>query len=176
MLNPDYLYLTYDIVLDEEGKLRLDFYETTMEVEGKERKYVHQFVKSEYPEDLRSMISMLTAVGFRSLSSFNLEFWNVGTLNPILNLKLMLLSKNHKLLEKSYDDYTIINDMLYITKYIYYINMLTGQEYVMNVGTEKYSKENIEKLEANGFKSILDSSLIKHSVLNPEENIRNNKR
>lgn len=172
MKNPDFIYSTYDIILDESGQIRLDLFETRIEIEGKERRYVHKFIKSEYPNDLENDIALLRGWNYLEMSSFKANHWDIASKNPLLVIKMILLSKQHKILEKSYDTHTIdANGLNCITKYIYYVNMQTGKQFVMNIGVEKHSEENICNLQGEGFKPIEDSVLTKSAVLFSDDQI-----
>lgn len=172
MKNPDCIYKTYDIVLDETGQIRLDFYETRIETEGKEICYVHELRKSEYSENLENDIAILRGWNYLGMNSFRANSWDITSKNPLLVIKMILLSKQHKILEKSYDAHTIDADGLNcITKYIYYVNMQTGKQFVMNIGVEKHSEENICNLQGEGFKPIEDSVLTKSAVLFSDDQI-----
>lgn len=169
MINPDCVYSTYDIVLDENGQIRVDIYETRIEIEEKERRYVHEFKKSEYYENLENAIALLRGWHYLGMNSFSPNMWDIASKNPLVTIKMILLSKQHKILEKVYDDHTIIDGVISITKYIYYVNMQTGKEMVMNIGVEKYSEKNICSLQAEGFKPIENSILTKRAILDSED-------
>lgn len=159
----DYVYFVYDVVLDEEGKIRLDYYEAYMQVDGKDRKYVFDHKKSTYPENLSSEIGSLRLSNYISMNEIKPSLWDVMSVNPLINMKLFLLSKNHKIIEKAYDGTSTINE------YIYYVNVKNGQEYVMCIGTEKYSMTKTQVLQKQGFKPIEDSILLKEAILGQEE-------
>jgi len=169
MKNKDYIYFVYDIMLDEEGKIRLDYYEAYMQVEGKDRRFVFDYQKSTYPENLSSEIANLRLSNYISMNEIKPLPLEVMSVNPLINAKLFLLTRNHKILEKAYDEHAIVDGACTINEYIYYVNVKTGQEYAMSIGTQKYTEAKIQELQKQGFKPVEDSILLKEAILGQEE-------
>lgn len=159
-LGSDYYY-AYDIVLDE-NKLRVDLYKVSIEVKnGRDRCYKYDYLESSYPDDIKNHLQCLTAYNYISMKKFKNEDFSLSD-NPLINLKLMLLGTRYELLEKVYDPHAIIEGMNKIVKYAHLINIYTGEEKVVEIGSLEVTEANIKKLLDSGFKSIDESPLMSH--------------
>lgn len=159
-LGSDYYY-AYDIVLDE-NKLRVDIYKVSIEVKnGRDRCYKYDYLESSYPDDIKNHLQCLTAYNYISMKKFKNENYALSD-NPLINLKLMLLGTRYELLEKVYDHHAVIEGMNKIVKYAHLINIYTGEEKVVEIGSLEVTEANIKKLLDSGFKSIDESPLMSH--------------
>ena len=158
----------YDIILTDFKELGLYLYKVIdKEIfsEHGRRDYYREYIYMgyEFPEDVQVRIQDLRENGFFHMNQFKNLGIDVYAPNPINALKLNLLSKNHKLLEKVYGD-KIIHNMSCLVSYITCVNMKTGEISFMEVANHGiYSEDKIQDLEYLGYKYITESFGYQHT-------------
>ncbi|MDE5540018.1 MAG: hypothetical protein K2J20_05985 [Bacilli bacterium] len=127
--------------------------------------YHTKLVSSEYPENIQASISALqeSFPKYFGINKFYENSFGIETFNPLTLLRLQKLATNHILLEKVYDDKAISSEgMNVIARYIHYINVETGIEYVEAVDTLPNSDDTIINLRTAGYQAIETTPLIAH--------------
>ena len=152
----------YDIVLNDFKQLGLYLYkvvDTEIFSEHGRRDYYREYfyMGYEFPEDLPARIQDLNRNGFYHMNQFKKQDIEIIVHHPLIALKLLALSKNHKILEKVY--YTkIIQDMSYLVSYVTCVNMKSGEVSLIEVANHGlYSTDTVQNLEDSGYISIVDS-------------------
>ena len=160
----------YDIRLEGDN-IAVDLYDHTLTYSKKDGKNEtfnsFKFLTTIYPEDLKACIADLLSKDYFSRLDFNYGMNELVTNNPLIKLKLMLLSSRNKILEAFYNPYAIKNNLNVLTTNITYINMYTGEIKQMeldNLGPVTESK--IKALQAHGFIEITDSFSEKKRLAN----------
>lgn len=152
----------YDIILTDTNELELCLYKVvdieSFSQNGKRDYYrKYYYMGCEIPENMESRILDLQENGFFNMNQFKNWGIDVYTSNPLMSLKILLLSKNHKLLEKVYGD-SIVDNMSCLVSYITYVNMNSGEVSFMEVANHgAYSKDKLKDLEYYGYKYINES-------------------
>ncbi len=117
------------------------------------------YMGHEIPDNLEERINSLKLEGFISVNRFQACDFDVWSLNPLIMAKIRLLGRNHKLLEKLYEE-VFINDTCYIEASITYINVNTGKISRMKTGNlGKYSKNLVNYLGEIGYMPASQSFL-----------------
>ena len=153
-------YRAYDIILNGVGQLIVIKYKV-LEMQDENRNVSRRFIFTGYfePDDIENYIGSLKSERYCSMNQFKESNINLISCNPLINFKLLLLSKNHKVLEKVYDE-VIIDNVCYLNVYLFYINMNNGKTYVINTGlVGVYNDVVIDYLNTFGYKHIKESSL-----------------
>ncbi len=168
----DEIKKVYDIRLENQ-KLAVDIFKhrlQTKNVSGKNKTFnTYEHVATVYPENIEEYITMLLDSHYFSRLDFQLGMLGEVTTNPLNKLKLMLLSRENKILEAIYNPYDIVNNLNVITTSITYINMYTGIINTMNLDNlGPVTPEKISALEASDFVNINNSYT--YQVLNETTN------
>ena len=169
--------LAYDIILNYANFLTIVKYRVidseATDKNGK-KEYFRKFlyIESEVCDDIEKRISELRKQGYLYINRFRYFSFDIMATNPLVNTKLMLLEKDHKLLEKVFQE-EIVNHVTYLTTYITCINMKTGKISFVKVGKfDVYSLEKVDELKKLGYKYILDSFYYAHTNLLDESRKR----
>lgn len=164
MLNPDYIYSVYDFHLNQEGRMQIEQYEAGLvnQIEnGKTVSYwSFDFVRSLCPTDVQDTISYLRSNGFKSANEFQTIPFSVEARSPLLAMKFQFMAKHHKMLEKVYDSHGVVEGMNIVQKYVHYVDVNTGEEFVLYVEDEDATPEVIQNLEAQGYQAIEQTPLM----------------
>lgn len=156
----------YDISLDDEG-FRIDLFKEeiiTKKVDNKIETFrTFKTIESNYTDDLEGSVKKLQEKGYINGSKVIPEdYLGVEINNPVLKLKLLLLRKKIKLLEKIYT-YEVIDNFCYIKTYMTYINLDNGLVNYLYLGSLGiYHEDKINDLNNKGYIFIKDSSLNEH--------------
>lgn len=152
----------YDIVLNNFNELGLYLYKVVdKEIfsEHGRRDYYREYIYMgyEFPKDIQVRIQDLQKNGFFHMNQFKNFGIDVYVSNPLMGLKLFLLSKNNKLLEKVYGD-KVVQNMSYLVSYITCVNMKSGEVSFLEIANHGiYSEDKIINLEYLGYKHINQS-------------------
>lgn len=112
----------------------------------------HNFNNS---EEMVEKVSQLRKDNYVSIQEMEPRFFDVKVKNPVSALRLKLLAARHQLLGKIYDDKAISAEGLNcVVRYIYYVDILTGEIMVRNIQTDNHSAQTIAELNAEGYKPI----------------------
>lgn len=156
----------YDLKSDEMGLPYIEKWNSKIvsrQVNGKiETCYESSIKEIEQPTDIRKAIVELKSSGFISYNRFQTSDFTLNTnfkemLNPLMHIKLSLLGRKHVLLEKVYDDKAVVKGMHSIARYIHYINVETGQEYVLCIDIKEFDDFYPWAFEKEGYKNIQNS-------------------
>lgn len=137
------------------------FYDDYEKINGNIRSFrCFELIKKIETKEISYWIEHLKAHGFVYLSVNNHEtLFDLVDLNPLLNLKLLLLSRNSFILQKVFDESFIQDNKQIIKKYIHYVDVNTGKEYMMDIGQEEALEQNIMRLKNEGFVAIDECSI-----------------
>lgn len=158
----------YDFELNQSGLPRVSAWEAEVknELNRDKRTCYWQSVSDTTEEDLNSsfdanaVVKMLRDSGYVSFQEVTERPFDVKVRNPLIGFRLSLLSKNHQLLDKVYDDKAIDSlGMHCIVRYISYINTISGDIYVRRIQTNPYSEDSLNQAIEEGYKSIESSFL-----------------
>ena len=160
-MEKDNIYNVYDIELNAANALTVLKYvvEDILKIEnGRYIPYrTFKFVDAVYPNDIESTIQTLQQSGYIDVNHFCIPNMLATSINPLVQTKLMLLGKNHKLLEKYYQE-KVVNNVCFLEGYITYINMKSGEVSTMKVGNYGiYAEEKLKLLENSGYKHVSES-------------------
>ncbi len=152
----------YDIKLDNNKNVYLELLTidivTSYNNGRNEKCYNVKSVEREYPVDLKERIKYLKAIGFRSVISLFPRAFDVQCGNVIDMMMVNMLERKHILLDKVYDDKTVVEGMNVTTTYIHYINPETGVEYAKTIGARNDITS--EDLQNSGYTPIENSILM----------------
>ena len=152
----------YDVILNHFNELGLYLYKVIdKEIfsEHGRRDYYREYIYMgyEFPKDIQARIQDLRENGFFHMNQFKNFGIDVYVSNPLMALKLYLLSINHKMLEKVYGD-KVIRNMSFIVSYITCVNMKTGEISFIEVANHGiYSEDKVKDLEYLGYKPVYKS-------------------
>lgn len=152
------IYRAYDVVLNDANALTVMKYRVEDALKIENGRYIpyrlFHFIDVEYPNNLAFTLQELQNSGFIDVNQFQIPNMLAVSTNPLVQTKLMLLGRNHKLLEKYYQE-KIVNDVCHLEGYITYVNMKTGEVSTMKVGNYGvYADEKIRVLEETGYKHV----------------------
>ena len=148
----------YDIIINGANQvviLKYKVLDTEYRDHHKQRNYYRKYLYlgMEIPDDIEASICHLQSLGYLHINHFKPADFNVLTNHPLVQIKLMLLARNHKILEKVYGE-EIVDDINHIVSYITYVDMRTGEISFMKVADlGVYSDEIISDAEYFGYKS-----------------------
>lgn len=148
----------YDVVLSETNDFIILKYvisdEERIDKQGSHRYYrTFRNLMPEMPNDISSRIQELRNEGFIEFNRFQQDMdFDVFSPNPFVDFKINFLKREHKILEKFYQE-EVVDNLCLIGTFISYINMISGQVSTLklrNYGL--YSRELEEELEKDGYK------------------------
>ncbi len=150
------IYYAYDVVVNDNYELSIVKYkivdENRKNKNGKIetiRKYEEYDV--EIPENIEVRIKELINSGLMPITQFKRDSFDLELSNPLINAKLLILSLNHRLIEKFYKLNNEFGNMS-ITNGITYFNMLNGKISTMKIATYNPANEiTIRMLEDKGY-------------------------
>ena len=126
-------------ITSEEGRPVIEKWNSIListSINGKNESYYSSSnITKEYPTDIKLAIMELKEKGYQPFRLEPNNDFDIKCQNPLMLLRLWLLSKRHVLLEKVYDDALIQEGMTKIAKYIHYIDIETGNEFVRLIET-----------------------------------------
>ncbi len=144
----------YDVYLSSNQELLIAKYQVvdknTVDQNGKRqvmRSYT--FMEIERPDDIEARIKELLHGGYFPINRFKGVSFDADYKNVVVYVKLMLLAKDHRLLEKYYQVRS--GDENNLDVYISYINMNTGKISSLKVCSYPNNEEVIHTLKSNGY-------------------------
>lgn len=167
------VYQVYDIELNNANVISVLKYrveDVSTYVEGKSKTERHFLFKgADYPENLEEAVEILQNNGYIDMQSFASDNIDEMFLNTVVRLKLMLMGRNYKLLEKYYQE-EIVDNMCILDKYITYVHMQTGKIATMKVASlGLYTPKKKVELDKAGYKPVQASFYYQHLQQNPKK-------
>ena len=151
--------LAYDVILNQANFLTIVKYRVIdrEEIDENGRKnYFRQFlyIDSEACDDIELCIAQLRKQGYLYINRFFDSAFDITSTSPIVSTKLMFLERNHKLLEKVYQE-EVLHNMTYLATYITCIHMKTGK--ISFIKVANFLPEQVDDLKSLGYKTMEDS-------------------
>lgn len=151
-------YRAYDISLKDENVLSILKYEVVDERDGRDVYRSSKLIGEGDTKDLPAALRKLQdEEGYLPINRFYASELIGESSNPLVQAKLILLSRNHKVLEKYYQE-VHMDDISYLLIYLTLVNMDTGEISSLKIEDLGLCNEKkIELLKQDGYRHIDES-------------------
>lgn len=164
MAKSDFCCYAYDFHINDFHQVMIHTYYVGIEnkYEGNKRRSSYVFKPYEEQLDIQEL-DTLKRLGYVPYHNFGYDNdVTVCNKKPLLDIKLKLLTIRNKILERIYD-IVIIDGKSYIFTYITYVNVNSGEHFMLNMGKfDLYAEDKIANLEQLGYVDVFNSSLFAH--------------
>ncbi len=146
------IYNFYDFITDENGDLVIRTFQAAHVMEN-DKRYLRQIgdCVHGYPYDAQESVAELRKNDYFSWDEYVGSELRVSTNNLVAKTKLISLTGKGALLNKFYDDKAVVDGMSVVAKYVHYVDVRTGKQFIFCLGTEKISEEAISSLLVEGY-------------------------
>ncbi|MBE6154457.1 MAG: hypothetical protein E7163_02645 [Firmicutes bacterium] len=151
-------YDAYDVCINDQNERFIVIYKVTLESEDADY-YVKRSVNCFESNNLKEDIKKLRSEGYYSISEFGFLHDPIDSNNILATMYFTFKGNRVVTLEKIYYQ-EIINDMTYIMGCVNFVDLITGNEYIVrtnNFGIQ--SDETIRFAESLGYIHISDYNL-----------------